>query len=57
LKTSAPWVDLDTAQRPLYLHQMTGPAWAHFTVASAIWVVLPLALGTIRVRRTEVKSG
>jgi ABC-2 type transport system permease protein len=57
LKDLAPWVDLNTAQQPLYLHQMDGRSWAQFASAAGIWVVLPLVLGAIRVRRSEVKSG
>ncbi len=56
LKAAGRWVDLNTAQQPLYLHTMTGPAWARLACAVAIWVVLPLIIGLIRVFRSEVKS-
>jgi hypothetical protein len=56
LKHSAPWIDLNSAQTPLYNHDMTGQGWAQLLVAAAIWLGLPLVLGTIRVRRGEVKS-
>jgi ABC-type transport system involved in multi-copper enzyme maturation permease subunit len=56
LKHSAPWIDLNSAQTPLYNHDMTGKGWAQLLVAVAIWVGVPLVLGTIRVRRGEVKS-
>ncbi len=57
LKNAAPWLDLNAAQRPLYLHQMTGAGWAHLATAVAIWVGVPLVAGVVRVRRSEVKSG
>jgi ABC-type transport system involved in multi-copper enzyme maturation permease subunit len=56
LKHSAPWIDLNSAQTPLYNHDMTGQGWAQLLVAAAIWVGIPLVLGTLRVRRGEVKS-
>lgn len=56
LKHSAPWIDLNTAQTPLYNHDMTGRGWIQLLAAGAIWVGVPLVLGTIRVRRGEIKS-
>ncbi len=56
LKQTAPWLDLNKAQSPLYTHDMTGPAWVHLAVAVAIWIAVPLALGWVRVLRAEVKS-
>jgi ABC-2 type transport system permease protein len=56
LKHSAPWIDLNSAQTPLYNHDMTGHGWVQLLAAVAIWVGIPLVLGTIRVRRAEVKS-
>lgn len=32
-----------------------GTEWAQFSVATLIWVVLPLVLGAMRVRSSEVK--
>lgn len=57
LTPAAAWVDLNTAQKALYLHQMTNQAWAHFTVAATLWVLLPLLLGAARVSRSEITSG
>ncbi|MEV6849327.1 hypothetical protein [Actinoplanes sp. NPDC051411] len=56
LKDLAPWLDLDNAQAPLYLHQVSGRQWLEFLTASLIWVVLPGVIGVVRVLRTEVKS-
>ncbi len=50
------WIDLNTTSTPLVTHQMDGEAWAQFGVSVAIWVLLPLALGVLRLLRREVKS-
>ena len=56
LKGSKAWFDLNSAQSPLYTHDMTGHAWAQLAVAVLIWVALPAGLGVIRVLHSEVKS-
>jgi ABC-2 type transport system permease protein len=57
LEDIAPWVDLGTATLPLMSDDgMGGENWAQLAVATGIWVLLPLVLGTIRLHRTEVKS-
>ncbi len=56
LKRIGPWIDLNSAQAPLYNHDITGKGWAQLLVAVTIWVVIPLVLGVIRVRRSEVRS-
>ena len=50
-----PWVDFNFAQGQLFNGSMSGEQWAHLGVASAIWLVLPLALGLTMVMRSEVK--
>ncbi|MBA3266342.1 MAG: ABC transporter permease [Nocardioidaceae bacterium] len=55
LKDAAPWIDLGTAQRPLFDGTMHGDDWAHLLVTSVWWVVIPLAVGAYRVLRSEVK--
>ena len=53
----APWVDLGTATQPILQGQsLDGEDWAHVAVASTIWVLLPLAIGLVRLMRSEVKS-
>jgi ABC-type transport system involved in multi-copper enzyme maturation permease subunit len=56
LSDIAPWVDLATAQTPLFSAvDMTGEEWAQVGTASAIWILLPFVLGLVRVLRAEVK--
>jgi len=48
------WLDLNVASEPLTQGTMTSAQWAHFGVAGAIWVAVPLVLGTLRAMRREV---
>jgi ABC-2 type transport system permease protein len=58
LEDVAPWVDIGTAQTPLFEFDeaLSGSEWAHLGVASLIWIALPLVAGVIRLLRAEVKS-
>lgn len=49
-----PWLDLLLATAPLAAGTMTGTDWAHLGTASAVWIGLPLALGTWRVLTKEI---
>jgi ABC-type transport system involved in multi-copper enzyme maturation permease subunit len=53
----APWIEFNTAQQPLFTgdYTPTGEQWAQFAVAGTIWLVIPLALGTLRLLRIEFK--
>jgi ABC-2 type transport system permease protein len=56
LADAAPWVDLATAQVPLFgSDPLTGEEWAHLASTTAIWIVVPFVLGMLRVLRTELK--
>jgi ABC-2 type transport system permease protein len=50
-----PWIDFNFAQSPLIDGDLDGEAWAHLVVSGLIWLVLPLAIGTWRMLRAEVK--
>jgi hypothetical protein len=49
------WLDFNQAQGALYDNTMTGTAWAHLGVAGLVWLVVPLAVGLVLLRRSEVK--
>ena len=52
----APWVDLGTAQQPLFSGtDLSGEQWLQVTTSTLIWVVLPFVVGLVRVLRAEVK--
>ena len=53
----APWIELNTAQTPLFTgdYQPTGEEWAQIAVAATIWLIIPLVLGIQRLLRIEFK--
>ena len=56
LQDAAPWVDLGTAQTPLFDgSNLTGEQWWQLASATMIWMVLPFLVGLGRVLRAEVK--
>ncbi|GAA1173645.1 hypothetical protein GCM10009584_13470 [Ornithinimicrobium humiphilum] len=56
LREHAAWLDLATAQGPLLEPAwLTGREWAQVGTTSALWILLPLAVGCWRVVRREVK--
>jgi hypothetical protein len=54
LRTAAEWLDITTTTLPLGANEMTGGAWARLGVSVAVWVLLPLAVGWLRLLRKEV---
>jgi ABC-type transport system involved in multi-copper enzyme maturation permease subunit len=58
LQDVAPWIDLGTAQSPLFEldNAVGGEEWAQVAVTSVIWIVMPLAIGVVRLLRAELKS-
>jgi ABC-2 type transport system permease protein len=54
LSTVAGWADLNITATPLSEPAMTSGEWARLGVSFAIWVLLPLVLGTVRTLRREV---
>ena len=55
LEDAGTWLNLDSVTAPLFAGEMAGEDWAHLASASAVWVLLPLAIGTWRVLNREVK--
>jgi ABC-2 type transport system permease protein len=57
LRDAAPWVDLGTAQSPLFEagQGLTGEEYAQLATTSLIWIVVPFIVGWLRVMRAEVK--
>ncbi|MBE7323743.1 ABC transporter permease subunit [Nocardioides sp. Y6] len=59
------WIDIAMAQGPLYGYDsltgerlspsLSGEQWAQLGVVSLLWIVLPFAIGMVRVWRTEMK--
>lgn len=54
LHSTGDWLNPSTAWDNLTNATMTGTTWAQVATAAAVWVLLPVAAGTIRVRRSAV---
>lgn len=54
LRTAAGWLDINQTTIPLSDLGMTSDQWARLGVSVAVWVLLPLVVGTVRVLRREV---
>jgi ABC-type transport system involved in multi-copper enzyme maturation permease subunit len=54
LNSTGDWLDPSTAWGHLTDATMTAVTWAQVTASSAVWVLLPLAIGTARVLRKAV---
>lgn len=50
-----PWADFNFAQGPLFEGALNGTQWAQLGVTGLFWLVIPLAIGLLLVRRSEVK--
>jgi hypothetical protein len=50
-----PWIDFKWASSRLYDATMTGDAWGQLATSAVIWLVVPLAVGLLLLRRSEVK--
>jgi len=55
IQDAAPWIDLGTAQGPLFDHTMAGDDWAQLALTSLWWIVIPLVACVWRLLRSEVK--
>ena len=55
LEDAGRWLNLDSVTQPLFAGEMAGRDWAQLGTATAVWVLLPLAIGTYRVLNREVK--
>ena len=50
-----PWVDYNNARNVLFNGSITSEQWQQLAVSGTIWFLLPLAVGLLIVRRSEVK--
>ncbi|GAA1733940.1 ABC transporter permease [Luedemannella helvata] len=54
LNTVAQWLDTTITTAPLFEPEMTGGQWARLGVSVAVWALLPLVAGMIRINMREV---
>jgi ABC-2 type transport system permease protein len=52
----APWLDTARALGPLSQEALSATQWAHAGTALALWMLLPLLVGTWRITRQEVAA-
>lgn len=55
LEGPSKWLDLNQVTGPLFEGTMTGENWGQLATSFGVWVLLPLAIGSYRVMRREVK--
>jgi ABC-2 type transport system permease protein len=48
------WLDLSTTTLPMYDGQLSGQGWAQLGTSVALWLLLPLVLGWLRIERREI---
>jgi hypothetical protein len=53
---AAPWLDTRLALGPMPQEIMSTTQWAHAGTALALWMLLPLLIGTWRITRREVTA-
>jgi hypothetical protein len=56
LTDAAPWLDTRLALGPMHEEVMSSTQWAHAGTALAIWLLVPLLVGTWRITRREVAA-
>ena len=54
LANAAPWLDTRLALGPMPREVMSATQWAHAGTALALWMLLPLLIGTWRITRREI---
>ena len=52
----APWLDTRLALDPLTQEVLTATQWSHAGTALALWMLLPLLIGTWRITRREIAA-
>jgi ABC-type transport system involved in multi-copper enzyme maturation permease subunit len=55
LGQARPWIDLGFTQLSLYEPSMTGQQWAQLGTGTALWILLPFAVGVWRLLHAEIK--
>lgn len=50
-----PWIDPKYNQDALMKGGLSGEQWSHLALTSAVWLVLPLVIAVVTLRRSEVK--
>jgi ABC-2 type transport system permease protein len=55
LNEAGEWVDTSSTFQPLVENEMGSGDWSRLAVSAGIWLLIPLAVGLVRLRRSELK--
>ncbi len=55
IQDAAEWLNLNGTMEPLSSGTLSGDGWGKLATSALVWIVLPLAVGTVRLLRREVK--
>lgn len=56
ISTNLDWIDISIAQMPFMTNEAaSGGDWARLGTASSLWILLPLVIGLLRIKRMELK--
>ncbi|WP_369134889.1 hypothetical protein [Modestobacter sp. I12A-02662] len=48
------WLDLSTTTMPMFFGELDGRGWLQLATSTALWVVLPIVIGWLRIERAEI---
>jgi hypothetical protein len=48
------WLDLTTTSMPMYMGELDGDGWLRVGTSTAVWLLLPLVVGWVRIVRREI---
>jgi ABC-type transport system involved in multi-copper enzyme maturation permease subunit len=48
------WLDLSTTTMPMYEGALEGQGWLQLATSSALWLLLPMVVGWVRIQRAEI---
>ena len=48
------WLDLGTTTTPMFHGDLDGPGWLQLATSAALWILLPVVVGWLRIRRAEI---
>ena len=53
---AAEWLDTTRTTAPMVDRTLTGEEWAQLATSMAVWLVLPLAIGLVRIAKGEIRA-
>jgi ABC-2 type transport system permease protein len=56
LNDAARWLDTTRTTEHMAERTLSGAEWAQFATSMALWLVLPLAIGLVRIAKSEIRA-